>query len=197
VPSVDSARSSIVTELNERQTDIRSLGLHVAWVGQQIAKLEEKLRSLPANEIDDPARLRLQWVTMSTSPSDDEAQVRRLIESWAAAIRARDLAGVVVAHAPDMLMLDVPPPVQLRGAEDYQNSWPALFEWFGRHGRFDLDQLEVVAGRDVAYAHAFANCAGENPDGSEAPVVVRLTICLRKIDGAWSVTHEHHSLPSS
>ncbi len=133
---------------------------------------------------------------MTAAPSDDEAQVRQLIERWAAAVRARDIEGAVAAHAPDILMFDVPPPLQLRGTDDYRDSWPALFEWFGNEGRFDLDELDVVAGRDVAYAHAIVNCAGVNPDGSEDPTVVRLTVCLRKIDGAWTITHEHHSLPS-
>lgn len=134
---------------------------------------------------------------MSATPSDDENEVRRLIERWAAAVRARDIAGVMAAHAPDVLMFDVPPPLQIRGAEEYQESWPALFEWFGSKGRFDLDELEVVAGREVAYAHGVVNCAGVNPDGSEDPIVVRLTMCLRKVDGAWTVTHEHHSVPST
>ena len=55
----------------------------------------------------------------------------------------------------------------------------------------------MVAGREVAYAHGVVNCAGVNPDGSEDPIVVRLTMCLRKVDGAWTVTHEHHSVPST
>lgn len=134
---------------------------------------------------------------MTTSPSDDESAVRQLIERWAAAVRARDIAGIMAAHAPDVLMFDVPPPLQLRGAEEYRDSWPALFEWFGEEGRFDLDELQVTAGREVAFAHGTVKCAGVSPDGSEDPIVVRLTICLRKIAGAWTVTHEHHSVPAT
>ena len=134
---------------------------------------------------------------MTVTPSNDEAQVRQLIERWAAAVRSRDIEGILAAHASDILMFDVPPPLQLTGTDDYRDSWPALFEWFGDKGRFDLDELRVVAGVDVAYAHAIVNCAGVNPDGTEDPSVVRLTVCLRKIDGAWTITHEHHSLPST
>ncbi len=34
------------------------------------------------------------------TPSGDEAQIRKLIEQWAAALRAKDLEGVLATFAP-------------------------------------------------------------------------------------------------
>jgi ketosteroid isomerase-like protein len=39
---------------------------------------------------------------------DDEAQIRNLIERWAAAERSGDLNGVAADHSDDIVMFDVP-----------------------------------------------------------------------------------------
>ena len=46
-----------------------------------------------------------------------EVEIRSLIERWAKAVRAQDIDGVLADHAEDMLMFDVPPPVQVCGIE--------------------------------------------------------------------------------
>jgi ketosteroid isomerase-like protein len=45
----------------------------------------------------------------------DEAEIRDLIEAWAAAVRRRDLAGILRNHSADILMFDVPLPLQSKG----------------------------------------------------------------------------------
>src|SRR5216684_5047659 len=44
--------------------------------------------------------------------SEDEAAVRAVVETWLAAIRRRDMEGIVQNHSPDFVMFDVPPPFQ-------------------------------------------------------------------------------------
>ena len=60
--------------------------------------------------------------------SSDEAAIRAQIEAWAAAVRRRDMIGILKNHAADMIMFDVPPPLQLRGIAAYEASWPQFFE---------------------------------------------------------------------
>ncbi len=122
-----------------------------------------------------------------------EAQVRELIENWAGAVRAQDLDGILKHHAPEIVMFDVPPPVQSKGIDAYRKTWDVFYRWFGDAGVFDLSELTITAGEDVAFAHGLIRCAGR--DANE--LAVRLTVGCRKIDGQWTVTHEHHSEPSS
>ena len=42
----------------------------------------------------------------------DEEQIRDLIERWATAVHAGDMAGVLAGHAEGIVMFDVPPPEQ-------------------------------------------------------------------------------------
>lgn len=61
------------------------------------------------------------------SNSGDDAAVREVIESWTAAVRRRDIEGILKNHAPDIVMFDVPPPFQSRGIEAYRQTWNTFF----------------------------------------------------------------------
>jgi uncharacterized protein (TIGR02246 family) len=123
-----------------------------------------------------------------------EQQIRDLIERWAAAVHDGDMPTVLADHAPDIVMFDVPPPQQgIRGIDAYRESWPPFFEWQASGGTFEIESLDITAGEDVGFAFALLRCGTpehleRNPDER-----LRLTIGLRKADGRWIVTHEHHS----
>ena len=122
---------------------------------------------------------------MSSPPS--ETKIRAVIEGWAKAVRDVDLNGILAHHTEDILMFDVPPPVQSRGKEAYKKTWELFFEYSsGGQGSFDLHELEVTADESVAFAHGLLDVAGST---------ARLTIGLKNIDGGWLIAHEHHSYP--
>jgi ketosteroid isomerase-like protein len=91
-------------------------------------------------------------------------------------------------------MFDVPAPVQLKGIDAYRRSWEVFFTHQGKGGAFNLGELQIATGHDVAFCHAILTCGGADP-ADQFPV--RLTIGLRKVDNAWVVTHEHHSVPAT
>ena len=128
--------------------------------------------------------------------ADDEQEIRDLIERWAAAVHDGDLDGVLADHAEAIVMFDVPPPYEgVRGIGAYRETWPPFFEWQRSGSSFEIESLEVTAGADIAFAWALLRCGtpdefAENPDNR-----LRLTLGLRKQDGRWTVTHEHHSFP--
>jgi uncharacterized protein (TIGR02246 family) len=127
--------------------------------------------------------------------SGDEAAVRKLIDDWAAAVRRKDMAAILRGHAPDIVMFDVPPPLESRGIAAYEATWEQFFGWARAQVVFDVRRLEVVAGAEVAFAVALMRCKGAQPGGPETEVDFRLTVGLRKNDGRWTVVHEHHSIP--
>jgi uncharacterized protein (TIGR02246 family) len=129
---------------------------------------------------------------MSENP--EEMAIRAQIEAWAAAVRAQDMAGILRNHSADMVMFDVPPPLHLRGIAAYEASWPQFFDASPKPVRFDIMDLQITAGNDVAFAVALMRCAVIG-DGN-VDLDFRLTVGLRKIDGQWTVTHEHHSVPA-
>ncbi len=124
----------------------------------------------------------------------DEDAIRTLIERWAKAVHTGDLPVVLEDHADDIVMFDVPPPTAgVRGIDAYRDTWPPFFEWQMQGASFDILELDVTAGEDVAFAHALLRCGMPAEVEKDSDNPLRLTIGLRKEDGRWVVAHEHHS----
>ena len=129
--------------------------------------------------------------------SDEEA-IRDLITRWAEAVHTEDLDTVLADHDPDIVMFDVPPPYDgVRGMAAYRDSWAPFFEWQRQGALFEIVELDVTAGDDVAFAHALLRCGMPAELEANPGNRLRLTVGLRKRDGRWVVTHEHHSFPST
>jgi uncharacterized protein (TIGR02246 family) len=127
---------------------------------------------------------------------DDQQQIRTLIRRWAEAVHATDLDAVLADHSDDIVMFDVPPPDDgVRGIDAYRETWPPFFEWQARGASFEIVELDVTAGDDVAYAHALLRCGMPDELAERPERRLRLTLGLRREDGRWVVAHEHHSFP--
>jgi ketosteroid isomerase-like protein len=121
-------------------------------------------------------------------------EIERLIRAWAEAVHAGDLDAVLVDHDDEIVMFDVPPPHDgVRGLRAYRDTWPEFFEWQASGGSFDIVELEVTEGQDVAFAWALLKCATPEGLALEPDRRLRLTIGLRKQGDRWVVVHEHHS----
>jgi ketosteroid isomerase-like protein len=124
----------------------------------------------------------------------DEELITGLIRRWATAAHVGDLPAVLAAHAPDIVMFDVPPPYDgVRGLDAYRETWPGFFEWQASGATFEIESLQVTAGTDVAFAFALLRCGTPADFAREPEQRLRLSVGLVKTAGAWVVTHEHHS----
>jgi uncharacterized protein (TIGR02246 family) len=126
--------------------------------------------------------------------ADNAQEIRTLVERWAAAVHSGDMDGVLADHADDIVMFDVPPPHDgVRGLDDYRAVWPAFFEWQAQGASFEIVDLDVTAGDDVAYVFALLRCGKPEELDEEPDKRLRLTLGLRRQDDRWVVAHEHHS----
>ncbi|MGK2865217.1 MAG: YybH family protein [Mycobacterium sp.] len=127
-----------------------------------------------------------------------ESDIRALITAWVDAIRACDLDGVTAAHSPDIVMFDVPPPYEgVRGAQAYRDTWPPFFEFIRSGATFELLELDIEAGDNVAFAHGLLRCGGQKEFADNPDNRLRLTMGLRRTNGQWQIAHEHHSFPDA
>lgn len=128
--------------------------------------------------------------------SADETEIRDLITRWAAAVHAGDIDSVLADHESDIVMFDVPPPERgVRGIGEYRATWPPFFEFQRQGASFEITELDITAGSDVAFAWALLKCGKPAELAAHPELRLRLTLGLRKVDGRWRVTHEHHSFP--
>ena len=124
------------------------------------------------------------------------AEIQALLERHADAIRSKDVDAAVAVYAPEVVAFDLAPPLQNVGtavlAKVGLEDWFAT--WDGRIGIETRGGKLAVSG-ELAFAHAFVKISGTKVGGQHTSVWTRATTCLRKIDGAWKIVHEHMSVP--
>ena len=84
-----------------------------------------------------------------------------------------------------------------REIDTYQKTGDVFFAWSQDSGVFNIEEMDVTAGDEVAFVTALMRCAGTEQDGEKAELQFRLTSGLCKIDGQWTVVHEHHSISAT
>ncbi len=132
------------------------------------------------------------------TPSDkssNEAQIRRLVDSRLKAIHAKDADAAMSSCSPDIVLFDLAPPLQHRGAEVNRKGLEEWFRTFRGPVGYELRDLSITAGDEVAFCHSLGRISGARTDGTQTDVWVRATVCLQKIGGKWTITHEHVSVP--
>jgi PhnB protein len=134
-------------------------------------------------------------MTTGSSRASDEAQIRGLINDWAESVRTKDVDGIMSHYAADIVTFDLAPPLQYAGADALRKSLEAWFPTFRGAVGYEIRELSITTGDEVAFCRSLNRISGTRTDGEETGVWVRATIGLRKIDGKWKVTHEHSSVP--
>ena len=127
--------------------------------------------------------------------ANDQAQIRQLIDRWVESLRSKDVNSVMSHYAPDIVAFDLAPPLQYRGARTYRKNWEAWFPTFRGPIGYEIRDLSIATGDDVAFCHSFNRITGSRTDDEKTDVWVRTTFCCRKIDGKWKIVHEHQSVP--
>lgn len=132
---------------------------------------------------------------MSARGNGTETAIRGRLDELVRAIGAKDLDRLRTIYATDVVSFDVEPPLAHRGVSAKLENWQRAFAAF-RDVRYEIRDLNVTVGSDIAFAHLLGRLGGTRADGTAvAGMWVRATICLRKSGGDWRITHDHASVP--
>ncbi|MGH8590967.1 MAG: YybH family protein, partial [Gammaproteobacteria bacterium] len=118
----------------------------------------------------------MEAVAYDVTPED---QLRDLIESWRKAAQAKDIDRIVSHYAPDILAFDAIAQLQFRGVDAYRKHWEACFAMCPGAMIFEIDDLAIEAGDDVAFAHGLTRCGVVKEDGEEQAGWMRMTAGYR------------------
>ena len=125
----------------------------------------------------------------------DEADIRQRIDKLVEAVRAMDLEGVKPIYAADIVSFDIVPPLQHLGAEAKWKNWVDVFTAYQRPLGYEIRDLTITVGGDVAFGHSLNRISGTLKNGNKGGYWVRWTTCFRKIDGNWLIAHDQVSVP--
>lgn len=135
-------------------------------------------------------------MTTDNNKANDEALIRTLRDELTNAIRAKDADAVVSHYAAETVMFVLAPPLQFKGddapGENGVKEWFSTFQ--GSIG-YEIRDLNITTGETVAFCHSLNRISGTRSDGKATDIWVRETLCFRKLDGEWKITHQHQSVP--
>jgi ketosteroid isomerase-like protein len=66
-------------------------------------------------------------------------------------------------HATNLVILDVLPPMKYESAESYRRSWQTWQPETHGEALFNLENLTITAGEDIAYAHSYIRAVAHCP----------------------------------
>ncbi len=127
--------------------------------------------------------------------TDDEKANRALIASWSNAVVEKDPDAIVSDYAPGAVLFDAIPPAKAIGSAAIRDVWTRCLSYFPDQFRSEHRDLEIVVSGDAAFAfgfHRFVPAQAGHPCGSTD---MRVTICSRRVSGAWKAVHDHVSVP--
>ncbi|MBO9198666.1 MULTISPECIES: YybH family protein [Niastella] len=129
--------------------------------------------------------------------SDGEAEIRLLEQRVVAAFNAGDIDAIMENYVPgkELVIFDVVPRKEYRGADAYRKDWGDFFSHFKNKPKLSITDLEITVEGNIGFSHSFQRVTGTDLQGNSIDRTVRVTDGYRKIDGKWLITLEHVSMP--
>lgn len=124
-----------------------------------------------------------------------ETELRKQLEDWVLAVRAKNIDRIFTHYAPDIVAFDAIAQLQFKGVIAYRKHWETCMTMCTGAMIFELHDLQIKVGDDLAFVHGLNRCGGSGPDGKEMTGWMRMTACWCKHQGKWQVVHEHFSAP--
>jgi ketosteroid isomerase-like protein len=135
-------------------------------------------------------------MTTESHRAANEIQIRALIDGRTKAVCAKDSVRATSGITPDILTFDVVNPLEHIGSDASRKRAEEWFASFQGPISYETRDMNITAGDDVAFAHGLCHVSATMTDGGQQiDMWWRSTVCFRKIDEKWMVTHEHNSVP--
>jgi len=123
--------------------------------------------------------------------SADETQIVRQIDGLVEAVRSKNLERTMAFYSPEIVSFDLEPPLQYVGTKRWRQTFAAFDGPIG----YEISDLSITTGNDLAFAHSLNHSSGTLRNGTRSEHWVRWTACFRKVDGNWLIVHDHVSVP--
>jgi uncharacterized protein (TIGR02246 family) len=134
-------------------------------------------------------------MAVEENKKNDEAAIQRLLDDWTRSLHDKNIEGVMSIYAQEVVSFDIVPPLQYRGADAFRKVWEEAFLVFQGPINYEIHDLSITVGDDVAFTHSFNRLSATLTTGQKLGPWVRWTACFRKINGKWLIVHHQNSVP--
>ena len=134
-------------------------------------------------------------MTVEENKNNDEAEIQRLLDDGTRSIRDKNIEGVMSLYAPEVVSFDIVPPLRYLGAEAFRKPWEEVFSSFQGPIGYEIHDLSITVGDDVAFTHSLNRISGTLNTGQKTALWLRWTACWRRVNGTWLIVHHQNSVP--
>lgn len=120
---------------------------------------------------------------------------RHAVDAIAAALRKKDAAALVALYSPDVVAFDLAPPLVRRGVAEIRQRAEQWFAQFEGEIGYELRDARLEVADDVAFYSGLHHIDARTKDGGAVDMWIRMSLGLVRRDGAWTILHEHVSVP--
>ncbi|MGB3549404.1 MAG: nuclear transport factor 2 family protein [Candidatus Binatus sp.] len=137
----------------------------------------------------------IRWT--DASATDVQGAVRSLEDSFAQAVRAKDVDAIMKHYtvSEDLVVFDVVPPRQYTGWKAYKEDWRKILSGCKDSPKFEISELVTYGGGRFAYSHSIQNFSCTNQQDKKLDMILRVTDGYANFGGEWLIAHEHVSVP--
>jgi len=129
--------------------------------------------------------------------TDIDKSIERILDSYGAAVHAKDVAAFIRLYHPDVRVFDAWGVWSYEGAEAWQRAVEAWFTSLGTERvKVRFDDVRTSEGRESAVVSAIVTYAGVSAAGVHLRAMQnRLTWGLKTSGHVLRIVHEHTSVP--
>lgn len=127
----------------------------------------------------------------------NDSEIRELLERRTDAQQSKDIDRLLSFYSPDIVYYDAVPPLRFVGTEEVRRNFLRWFDGYKGPISLETHELTIVTSEEAAFANMLHLDSGERK-GLASPLSsmwVRETVCLRRSNDRWVITHEHISIP--
>ena len=134
-------------------------------------------------------------MTIEENKKNDEAAIQRLLDDGIRSLRDKNIEGVMSLYAQEVVSFDIVPPLRYIGADAFRKVWEEIFFVFQGPINYEIADLSITVGDDVAFTHSLNRMSGTLTNGQKLDHWLRWTACFRKVNGKWLLVHHQASVP--
>ena len=129
--------------------------------------------------------------------ADIDKSIARVLESYKAAVHAKDVAALMRLYEPDVRVFDAWGVWSYEGSQAWQRAVEGWFQSLGAERvKVTFEAVQISEGRESAVVSAVVTYAGVSAQGEQLRSMQnRLTWALRVSGHVLRIAHEHTSAP--
>jgi ketosteroid isomerase-like protein len=136
-------------------------------------------------------------LTQEDAMASTESELRALLDSRVEACRVKDIDRLMSLYSPNIVYFDVVPPLHFIGSDAVRGNFVRWFNEYEGPIGLETHALNIATSGDAAFAHMLHLDKGNAnlSEQSRREFWLRSTVCCKRSNNKWLITHEHISLP--